>query len=414
MTSGDGGGGRTGDGTGDGDGSGIAIVGAGTVGLTTAYDLARQGADVTVYERETVASGASGRAAGVCYDAFAAHPDATLGKESIERFRAFAADGAPFTPCPYVWLAREGDDDRTGLVREGIERMRELGADAVVLEGEALTARFPTLRGDDVAIAGMTAHAGFTDPGAYTEWLASRARAEGVTIRDQTPVELAVDPPRISGTETAAESTREPDTLVVAAGAHSTQLLADAGVSIAMKPYRVQALVGTVPEDWAASNGWLAGLASGDTGGQSDWGPMWYDTSVDCYVRPHPDGLLAGNGTEPVEADPAGYDRDANDGFAASLAARVRHRLPGCTLDVRRAWAGLCTATPDRNPLVGELRDGLYVATGFQGQGFMRSPAIGRRLADEILGGEGIEAFDPARFDGDETFEIREGMAIES
>ncbi len=78
-----------------------------------------------------------------------------------------------------------------------------------------------------------------------------------------------------------------------------------------------------------------------------------------------------------------------------------------------RPWAGLCTATPDRDPLVGELRDGVSVATGFQGQGFMRSPAIGQRLAREIRGGEGLPAFDPLRFDGEETFEIREGMAVE-
>jgi hypothetical protein len=52
-------------------------------------------------------------------------------------------------------------------------------------------------------------------------------------------------------------------------------------------------------------------------------------------------------------------------------------------------------------------------ADGFQGQGFMRSPAIGQRLAGAVLGGEGIPAFDPLRFDGDEAFEIREGMAVE-
>ena len=59
------------------------------------------------------------------------------------------------------------------------------------------------------------------------------------------------------------------------------------------------------------------------------------------------------------------------------------------------------------------VREGLYVATGFQGQGFMRSPAIGRRVADQMLGDEGIPAFDPTRFGGDEPFDVRPGMAIE-
>ena len=157
-----------------------------------------------------------------------------------------------------------------------------------------------------------------------------------------------------------------------------------------MKPYRVQALV----------------TAADVTE------PMWYDATAGCYARPHPDGLLAGNGTEAVEADTDTYDRDANPEFAASLTDRLVHRLPDLQPDVQRAWAGLCTATPDREPLVGRLREGLYVATGFQGQGFMRAPATGRRIAEQLLGGSGIDAFDPTRFSGDESFRVREGMSV--
>jgi glycine/D-amino acid oxidase-like deaminating enzyme len=43
----------------------------------------------------------------------------------------------------------------------------------------------------------------------------------------------------------------------------------------------------------------------------------------------------------------------------------------------------------------------------------MRAPAIGRRLAAEILGGPGIDAFDPTRFDGDERFDVAEGLALD-
>ncbi len=382
-----------------GSGLDIAVVGAGAVGLTTAYDLAREGADVTVYEADTVASGSSGRAAGVCYDAFAAEPNTTLGEEAIDRFRSFAEAGAPFTPCPYVWVAREGDEEKITLVREGISRMQELGVTVTEHDGDELADRFPALRTDDVAVAGVTEGAGYTDTSEYTAWLADRARSAGVTIEEETPVEIATDAPAVVLQGEGRSGTRRAvDALVVTAGAHSKQLLADAGVAIAMKPYRVQALVGTV-----------------SVGGKStDWEPITYDASADCYFRPHAEGLLAGNGTEEREADPDSYDRAANHGFDADLAARVTHRLPDCNLDVERAWAGLCTATPDRDPLVGEIRDRVYVATGFQGQGFMRSPAIGRRLADDVLGGDGIPAFNPNRFDGDETFEIREGMAIES
>ncbi len=39
----------------------------------------------------------------------------------------------------------------------------------------------------------------------------------------------------------------------------------------------------------------------------------------------------------------------------------------------------------------------------------MRAPAIGARIAEELLGGDGIDAYDPTRFDGDEAFDVTEG-----
>lgn len=158
----------------------------------------------------------------------------------------------------------------------------------------ALAGRFPALRADDVAVAGVTEGAGYADPGAYTACLAENAVAEGATLATHTPVTVETDPPRVVPQN---GSSRAVGGVLVAAGAHSKRLLAAAGVPIAMKPYRVQALV----------------TAADVTE------PMWYDATAGCYAHPHPDGLLAGNGTEAVEADPDTYDRDANPEFAASF-----------------------------------------------------------------------------------------------
>jgi sarcosine oxidase, subunit beta len=370
----------------------VAVVGAGAIGATAAYDLAREGADVTLYDRGSIASGSSGRAAGVCYDAFADPLDAEIGGDAIERFRELSGDDTfPFVECPYVWLAREDDERNAEALRDQITRMQENGTIALEVDGDELAERFRALRTDDVAVAGIAGAAGYTDPAKYTACLAAAADGAGATLRPETPVRVRTDPARI--VRDADGSAHEVDAVLVAAGAHTKEVLADAGVSIAMKPYRVQALVA----DCALAE------------------PMCYDATGEFYLRPRADGVLAGDGTEYVEADPDDYDRDASPGFATDLLERVDHRVSGIHLepdDVVRAWAGLCTATPDRDPLVGELEDGLYVATGFQGHGFMRAPAIGERIADQVLGGEGIDPFDPTRFGGDEAFDVVEGMTI--
>jgi glycine/D-amino acid oxidase-like deaminating enzyme len=50
------------------------------------------------------------------------------------------------------------------------------------------------------------------------------------------------------------------------------------------------------------------------------------------------------------------------------------------------------------------------VATGWHGHGFMRAPAVGERLAKQVLGGEGITHWDPTRFDGDEPVDLPAGI----
>ena len=48
---------------------------------------------------------------------------------------------------------------------------------------------------------------------------------------------------------------------------------------------------------------------------------------------------------------------------------------------LRRSWAGLCGATPDRRPLLGRVADGLYIACGDNGSGVGRGPALGELSA---------------------------------
>jgi sarcosine oxidase subunit beta len=167
---------------------------------------------------------------------------------------------------------------------------------------------------------------------------------------------------------------------------------------VPVKPYRVQAAV-TEPTP-------LAGRA-----------PQLYDATGGYYCRPRGASLLVGDGTEPVERDPDDWKRDADDWFVADCTDHLRRAFGeepgGETAAVERAWAGLCTATPDGNPLLGERAPGVVVAAGWQGHGFMRAPALGERLARGVCDGEWLDPFAPARFDGDESFDIVEGMVVE-
>ncbi|WP_335999897.1 NAD(P)/FAD-dependent oxidoreductase [Halorientalis halophila] len=390
----------------------VAVVGGGAVGVTAALSLADRGAAVTLFERDEIAAESTGRAAGICYDAFAGRTDATVAGRAMTHFRDLAAETRfAFTDHPYVWLARTGDETRADAIREQVPRMRERGRDVTLLDPSALAAECPGLATDDVAVAAIARDAALADPAEYAAVVAERARAAGATIRTETEARVKTDP----AVETAAGTERF-DAVLVAAGAHTRHLLAEAGVAVPIKAYRVQA---TVTDPFPAS----AEL------------PTLYDATQEFYWRPREvcegghdgrptggrrrpreGGLLVGDGTEKRDFDPEDWDRTADDAFVASAIDRVDAALASDAdgpAGSGRAWAGLCTATPDRDPLQGELESDLFVAAGWHGHGFMRAPALGRTVAGQMLGDDGIDAFDPRRFDGDEAFAVVEGMTVD-
>jgi sarcosine oxidase subunit beta len=361
------------------DETSVAIVGGGVVGTATALRLAERDVDVTVYEAGDVAGGATGLAAGICYDAYAEPVDADLAAESVDEYR----DRGAITDSPYVWVAREGDDRNAEAIREQVPRMQAHDRAVEFVEPSELGARWPALRTDDVAEAAVARNAGLLEPGSFTRETAQFAISAGATVRTDTPVSVDED----GGVDGEAY-----DATIVAAGAHTGPLLSDAGHPLAVDAYRVQA--------YHTAETPLA-----------DRVPTLYDATGGYYLRRRDEGLLVGDGTVTEPQDPDDWTRSADGWFRRDCTDHLETAV-GAAPGERRAWAGLCTATPDGDPLVGERAPGLYVATGFQGHGVMFAPAVADRLADQVLGGDGIDAYAPARFDGDESFEIVEGMTL--
>jgi sarcosine oxidase subunit beta len=357
----------------------VAIVGGGVVGTATALTLAERDVDVTLCEAGDVAGGATGLAAGICYDAYADTVEAELAAAAIDAFR----DRDAITDRPYVWLAREGDDPTAEAIREQVPRMQAHDRAVEFVEPGELGTRWPALRTDDVAEAAVARNAGLVDPTAFTRETAQLAISAGADVRTGSRVRIDVE---------GAVDGDAYDATVVAAGAHTGPLLETAGRPLAVQAYRVQAYR-TEPTPLA------------------DRVPTLYDATDEFYLRAADGGLLVGNGTVAEAHDPDDWARAADGWFRRDCAEHLRSAV-GASPDERRAWAGLCTATPDGDPLVGERAPGLFVATGFQGHGVMLAPAVADRLADQVLGGDGIETYDPTRFDGDESFEIVEGMSL--
>jgi len=334
----------------------IVIAGAGAIGANIAYQLALRGADdVVLADRERIASGATGKAMGGVRQQFSTAAEVRLARASIGFFRELGASF--FQPVGYLCLARTGDGFAT--LEERAELQRGLGVPVERVD----PSRVEGLRVDDVVGAVCCWEDGVADPPAVTRELVRRA---GVEVRE------GVD---------ARELDR--DVLVIAAGPDSAELWPE----LPVRPLCRQ-LVEVGPVD---------GLP-GDL-------PMVLEAETGFHFR------RAGNALRLAMSEPTARwtDREeVDEALVEDWRARVAHRYPSAAAaPITRAWAGLYDMTPDAHPIIGWVGEGVYAACGFSGHGFMQSPAVGKAVAEELLGRESSFDLSPyrlERFDDDAVF----------
>jgi sarcosine oxidase, subunit beta len=364
--------------------SAVTVVGGGALGCAAALALAEHGHEVLLLEQRRLGSGNSSKAAGIL--STLCHSDAEyrliaetrgLLGETISLALATgerAAKGA-WRSHPSIVVAHGDSIPVMEAMQERAERFTE---EVERLDHRQAARMFPGVRFEPGEEAIVAQEDGVIEAGDFLVALRARLASEGVTIREDAPAETIAD------------------TTVVAGGAWTKGWLGRRGVALPVQMYRTQ----------------LASLAFPGGGDL----PIVHDLRQHFYTRPEStDGMLAGNGTQLRPFDADDYDEAADPEFIASIAERVVHRFDdGGEARVRTGWAGLCVATPDRRPLCGPVpgKPGLFVLTGDNGFGLMRSLALGQRMADAVRGR--VEpALDPARFTGiadPDTFEMREGF----
>jgi glycine/D-amino acid oxidase-like deaminating enzyme len=354
------------------------VLGAGIAGCALAYHLAgRQVGPVVLYDPGTPAAGATGRAAGVVTEQLWNEWDVDVARESKNEYAALAARSDPtaFTANGFArFTARK---DAAQVLEETVQRLHRWHVDVRPIGADELARAVPWARLDDVEGAIFSPKDAVVTPSALTEIYVEAARSRGVETEFGTPFHsLAKD---VGGwrLECGARSLRA-RRVVVAAGAWSKKILAGIHHPLPLAPYRTQAAV-----------------LRPAPGGPAPF-PSIHDIDLDVYVRPEDQGrILAGDGTELVEVDPDRTSSGGDERFLSHLAESFETRFPGwADAELVRAWAGVCTSTPDRRPLVGPVpgAEGLFVLVGFNGFGVMRAGGVARRLSDLLAVGEGPSA----------------------
>ncbi len=377
----------------------VVVVGAGIAGTAVTHFLAKGGVRVVLVDRSYPGQEATGRSAGFLVSQHWNDHDAALARASREITTGVHPEGeSGFTTSGFLRLTSREED--IPVMRDRAREIQQTGSRAEVLKGRKLSRRFPWLRSAGLAGGLFTPEDGYLDPYEVATGFLERARARGAELLVNSPVKkLAIQGTRVRGV-VAGKTTVEADAVVLTLGPWTRGLLHAHGIELAVKGYRVQALVTAPIPDLPAL-------------------PMLHEIPHGYYLRPEGAGLLVGDGTEYDEADPETYDRAADFALYTDLAAWLTRRVPSAgAAMVTRGWAGLCQATPDRLPLAGQLGgwEGLNVLVGFNGLGVMRSPPLAQALAAHLLGRPAaldLAPFRPDRFKAGRDFPIREGFTLQ-
>ncbi|MBV8882346.1 MAG: FAD-binding oxidoreductase [Planctomycetaceae bacterium] len=340
---------------------GVVIIGAGIIGTSIAWHLARRGrTDVAVLEKEPSAGlGSTAKAAGGIRVQFSSAVNVELSRLSIERFEKFEKEmgvPAPFTQAGYLWMATR--PEQMSLFESNAALQRSRGLSIELLDRAGVLKKAPYVRGDDLLGGVFHQRDGYASPADFVAGYEKRARELGVSFFYGEEV---------VGREGRAVKTRSGtyrgEHVVVAAGAYSGKLGALFGMEIPVRPVRRQCFVTEPMPEFPHPI------------------PMTIDFSTGVYMHSESGGLLIGK----ADKDEApSFNENADYGFLEKVAELAMVRVPALeNARIRTGWGGLYEVTPDNHPLIGPAGEpGWWVACGFSGHGVMHAPATGMLVAE--------------------------------
>jgi D-amino-acid dehydrogenase len=347
------------------------VVGAGILGASTAFHLAKSGAQVTVFDRDD-AGRATAAGAGIVCPWISAHENPA--------WHAIAGGGARYYPDLVAELAAQGETDvgyrRVGLlcvpdtpgqldaVEARLAARRNAAPEMGIvrrLTAEQAIARFPALRpGPATLIEGGARVNGRLMAAA----LLRAAQRHGAEVVHGAP-DLATANGAIAGVRHQGRLF-EADVLAVTAGAWAPALLAPLGITLNVVPQKGQIVHLRLPG---------------------------VDTSTWPVLQPmNAFYLLTFDDSRVV----IGATRETGSGFDHRVTAEGQATVLNVGLAVAPGLAdaelietriGFRPMSPDELPLLGAAPvPGLFIGNGLGPTGLTMGPFAGRLLADTMLG----------------------------
>ena len=370
----------------------IVIIGGGVMGGSSAYYLTRfdPSVSVTVVEKDPTYEFASSTLsmANVRIQ-FSLPENIQVSQYAFEVLDRFGQEMAVGGDEPDISFRHEGNlflyGPKDRAEAEGyLHTQKSLGCEVDWWEPERIKEVFPLYDLEGLAGGTYGPRDGHLDAYAVLMGYKAKARAQGAEFVKGEVVRVIAENGAVSGVELASGDILPAGAVINCAGPWAAKVAATAGVELPVDPIKRQvfAIDTTIKPATALP---LTILPSG------------------LYFRTETGGLILIGWSRPE--DKVGFDFSWDrDRFMELVWPALAEFVPAFdTAKLVRGWAGLYAVnTLDGNAILGQWPElkGFYLANGFSGHGLQQAPAVGRYLAELILGQEhalDLSIFDPLR-----------------
>ena len=355
----------------------ICVVGAGLAGLTVALEAARLGASVAVLEGRHIGWSASGHQLGTVMPGFGLPIGdliARIGFEDTRELWSLSKQGADFVRVTASEESIPGLALSEGVLEVSnvdagdqlISRLQMLGEDfETEVEGWQIDRVRAELRTDHYFHGVYYPKAFQIDGRKYIHGLAALARRAGARIFEDTPV-VSIDPSGIRKRIVTPSARLRASHIVLAGNIHLGATLHRLSETL-LPIWRYAAVTAPLGERLDEVMTFRGSVT--DTDG------------IDHFRIVDGDRLMWASPETTWEARP--------ERFGPAIARRIRTIFPRLgPVEIAETWGGAVGQTVHGMPQIGQLRRGLWVASGFGRQGLNTTAMAGQLIARSILWGD--------------------------
>ena len=371
----------------------VILVGGGVMGCATAYYLLKRDdkLKIAIIEKDpTYTKSSTTLSDGNIRIQFNLKENIQISQYGLQELDNFATEMTVGDDRPDVAFRRQGDlflFDENGreAAEQGFALQNSLGCEIEWLLPNKIEQRYPLLAVQSWAGGTFGRNEGTMDPNAVMQAFKKKSLSLGAEFIQAEVENLTLTNSKVSGVTLKSGDNLFSENVVNSAGAWVPAIARTVGIELPIVPVKRQVFV-----------------LETSVKPKNDL-PLIVFPSGLYLIQEHGGHFLC---AKSLAEDPVGYDDFSwsQQHFADKIWPELVEYVPSFDrLKVASGWAGLYAVnTLDGNAILGEWpeMDGLYLIGGFSGHGFQQCFAVGRYIAEKILGLESsldLSIFSPQR-----------------